>query len=116
MRAPAPKDTSPPGTLPRPTGRYEWLRWPLAWALAICASLGLLAAIGLVIPSGIRLVPERLLAVLQIPVHTPPGTTLSAPLAIEHGTAQTSKTSGQRKQADPAVADIPTPDSRRLDK
>jgi len=112
MPLPTSKDTKFPSTLPRPTGRYEWLRWPLAWGLAICASLGLLAAIGLVIPSGIRLVPERLLAALQIPVRTAPGTTLSAPLATERGTALAGKTSGQRKQADPAVADIPTPDRR----
>ncbi len=112
MPVSTPKDTTLPITLPRPTGHYEWLRWPLAWGLAICASLGLLAATGIVIPRGIRLVPERLLAVLQIPVRTAPGTTLSAPLATERVTALAGKTSSQRKQEDPAVADIPTSDGR----
>lgn len=109
MSVPTPKDTTPFSTLPRPTGRYEWLRWPVAWGLAICTSLGLLAAIGTVIPSGIRLIPERLLAVLQMPGRTAPGATLSAPTATEHGTALTDKTSGQRKQATPAVTNFPTP-------
>jgi hypothetical protein len=116
MPVPTLKDTAPPSTLPRPTGRYEWLRWPVAWGLAICASLGLLAAIGIAIPSGIRLVPERLLAVLQIPVGTAPGATLPAPFAAESGAAVASKTSDRGKQADPAVANIPTPDRHKLDK
>lgn len=110
MPVPTPKDTTSPSLLPRPTGRYEWLRWPIAWALAICASLGLLAAIGLVIPSGIRLVPGRLLAVLLIPVRPAPGSALSAPLPTERGSALAGKTPGQRKQMTPAVADTPTPD------
>lgn len=99
-------DSSPPSVWPRPTCRREWWRWPIAWGIAVCASLGLLACLASVIPSGIRLVPLRLLAALQIPLAPPTARVAMAGQTPAMATKRVTGTSADRP-ANPAPSMAP---------
>lgn len=85
MSAPPSKNPSQLSAWPQPSTRLEWLRWPVSFGIAALISLGLLACLGSVIPSGIRLVPQRLLAALvapQVSSNVRPGIPSSATFTV----------------------------------